>query len=141
MDLLLYFLGPSHAFGSARCLRRCLAVVGVRVFARGQLQHGHALAFAQIGHKYDFAARKLESVVVHARLGLIHAPKTGHLGAELTGRKDPESGFALDFPLKREFGSGHQANGNVWLTRRTEAAGEGVCELGRDELVAHFGGA
>ena len=108
---------PSHPHGAVR-LRSALGASLLRVertIGGGQLQHGRALAFTQIGHQQDLAAGQLERVVMHARLGFVDAPEARDFGTELARRENAEAGFALDLAIEREFGSRLQANGYVGL--------------------------
>lgn len=93
------------------------------------------LALAQIVDENDLPVGKFQSIVVHARIGLVDLPKPRHgLRKPLVAGERPTT-LVLDLFLECDFRAGKQAHGHVQFANRRKTAGYRATELGRYQLV------
>jgi hypothetical protein len=116
-------------------LRQILLRTFVRVDAfQGdrQLQHGRALTGSQASHHHDLAVRKLQCIVMNARILHIDLTESGDLVLHEWSAKQAKGVIVLDFILKCQLGTGPQTNGYTRFANGGKTTGEGPLEVRRD---------
>jgi hypothetical protein len=108
---------------------------------RRQLQHGRALALAQPGEQHHLPVREFQRIVVGHGVVQVDLPEAREPLSDLLVRQNADSkrGLALDVLLECDLGAGEQANRHMRLADRGEAAGNGIAELRRHQLVLDLG--
>ena len=74
--------------------------------------------------------------VVHVDLPEARKPLSDFLVRE---NADAERWLVFDVLIEGNLGARQQTDRNLWLTDRSEAAGDGIAELGRDQFVLDLG--
>src|SRR5260370_32225194 len=121
---------------SPHCLLR-----GRRMCGDRQLQHSRALTLAQAREQHYLPVRKFQRIVmghgvVHVDLPEAREPLPDLLVWQNT---DAKRWLAFDILVERDFRAGQQADRNIWLADRREAARDGLGEFGRHQLVLNPG--
>jgi hypothetical protein len=102
------------------------------------------LTNAEMGQQHDLATRKLNGIVVRARIIQVDLPEPPDPVRDVPRffleKAEEKSGLrALDIAIERNLGAGEKAYGHLRFSDRGEAVRRRVPELRRNQLVSNLG--
>src|SRR5215471_4946210 len=129
-------LGSGQKRRLANFSPHCLSS-GHRMRADRQLQHRRALAFAQAREQHDLPVREFQRIVMDHSVLHVDLPEAREPLSDFLVREnaDAEPRLAFYILVECNLGARQQTDRNMRLPDRGEAAGDGIVEPGRHQLV------